>query len=251
MSPHNQPDISGERAQGVRSRIRAEMRAEILATARQRLAQEGPAGLSFRGVARDVGMVSSAVYRYFPSRDALLTALIVESYDALGDSVDASEAAVPRTRFGDRYRAVGRAVREWAVAEPQQWSLIYGSPIPGYDAPQDTVRAATRIPTLMAHLLVEAHGAGSVTPRAPALPDGVHDALLMRSVFTDTVPDDLLIRGLAAWTYILGSVTAQLFGHRHRVVADDAFGEIYEVELDRMVELVGFRDPPDETAHPT
>jgi AcrR family transcriptional regulator len=227
-------------AQGVRARVREEMRAEILRAARRHLAEEGAAGLSFRAVARDVGLVSSAVYRYFPSRDALLTALIVESYDALGDTVERREATVPRDRHGDRYRAVGRAAREWAVAEPRQWALIFGSPIPGYAAPPDTVAPAVRVPLVLARLLADAHATGAVGRHGDLAP-GLHDALLLRSVFPSDVPDDLLVRGLVAWTYVLGSVSAQLFGHRHRVVADDAFAAVYEVELDRMVELVGLR----------
>lgn len=228
-------------AQGLRARVREEMRGEILEAARHHLAEEGPAGLSFRAVARDVGLVSSAVYRYFPSRDALLTSLIIESYDALGAAAETAEAAVPRHRFDDRYRAVARAVREWAVADPQQWTLIYGSPIPGYAAPQDTVGPAIRVPRVLARLLSEAHDAGAVRSTG-TVPSDLHDALVLRSAFTSDVPDDLLVRGLVAWTYVLGAVTAQLYGHRHRVVADDAFAAVYELEIDRMIELVGLCD---------
>ncbi|MGF1647610.1 MAG: TetR/AcrR family transcriptional regulator [Kineosporiaceae bacterium] len=226
-------------AQGVRARVRQEMRVEILRAARRHLAEEGAAGLSFRAVARDVGLVSSAVYRYFPSRDALLTALIVESYDALGEAVERREADVPRDRYADRYRAVGRAAREWADTEPRQWALIFGSPIPGYAAPRDTVGPATRVPVVLARLLADAHAAGAVTRRDDVLAPALHDALLLRSVFQADVPDELLVRGLIAWTYVLGSVSAQLFGHRHQVIADDAFATVFDVELDRMVELVG------------
>lgn len=221
--------------------MREEMRGEILEAARHHLAEEGPAGLSFRAVARDVGLVSSAVYRYFPSRDALLTSLIIESYDALGLAAETAEAAVPRHCFAGRYKAVARAVREWAVADPQQWTLIYGSPIPGYAAPQDTVVPAIRVQRLLAALLVEAWTAGAVQDGG-RVPTEVHDALVMREAFSGEVPDDLLVRGLVAWTYILGAVTAQLYGHRHRVVADDAFADVYELEIERMVDLVGFTD---------
>ena len=85
--------------------------------------------------------------------DALLTSLIVESYDALGDEVERAESVVPRADYGDRYRAVGRATRAWAVAEPQQWALIYGSPLPGYAAPQDTVAPAIRAPLVLTSIV--------------------------------------------------------------------------------------------------
>ena len=67
------------------------MHRAILDAGRRRLASDGATGLSLRAVARDVGMVSSAVYRYVPNRDALLTALIIESYDALGAAAEEAE----------------------------------------------------------------------------------------------------------------------------------------------------------------
>ena len=85
------------RAEGVRARARAQMRAEILDVAREHLAVEGAGGLSLRAVARDLGMASSAVYRYFETRDVLLTALIIDAYDALGAAVEEAEAPAPRS----------------------------------------------------------------------------------------------------------------------------------------------------------
>ena len=82
-------------ATGARARVRAELTEEILAAARRQLAEQGSAALSLRAVAREVGMVSSAVYRYFPSRDHLLTALIVDAYDGLGAAVERAAAKVP------------------------------------------------------------------------------------------------------------------------------------------------------------
>ncbi len=232
---------STDPAPGLRARVRHEMRQEIVASARRHLAEEGPAGLSLRAIAREVGMVSSAVYRYVPSREALLTELIIDSYNALADAVEAAEAVVDRQGFGDRYRAVGRSTRLWAVAEPQQWALIYGSPVPGYVAPPDTIGPAIRVPLTLAAILSDASEAG-VAPARGHVPAELHDALELREVIADhvQVSDDLLIRGMMSWTYILGSVSSQLFGHRHRVVSESAAEAVYEIELDRMVELVGF-----------
>ena len=98
-----------------RERVRAELTAEITDAARRQLAEVGAAALSLRAVAREVGMVSSAVYRYFPSRDELLTRLIIESYDALGAA--AEEADDPSLPPRERWLAVCRAVRGWAVAQ--------------------------------------------------------------------------------------------------------------------------------------
>ena len=100
-------------------------------------------------------MASSAIYRYFPSRDALLTRLIIDAYDALGAAVEDAEAAVDRTDVLGRFRAIGHAVRSWARANPHEYALIYGSPVPGYAAPTDTIDPATRVTTVLLRLLAE------------------------------------------------------------------------------------------------
>src|SRR6476646_590500 len=131
------------------------MTAEIKRIARAHLAAEGP-DLSLRAVARDLGVVSSAVYRYFDSRDALLTALIIDGYDSLGSAVEADEARVPRRDLTGRWMAVGRSVRTWALARPHEYALLYGSPVPGYAAPEDTVPAASRVGIVLGAILGDA-----------------------------------------------------------------------------------------------
>ena len=132
-----------------RQRVRAELTAEITDVARAHLAERGADGLSLRAVARDLGMVSSALYRYFPSRDHLLTALIVEAYDAVGGAAESAVAEVDATDLAGRWMALATATRRWAVAHPHEWALIFGSPIPGYRAPEDTIDPAARIPLLL------------------------------------------------------------------------------------------------------
>jgi AcrR family transcriptional regulator len=139
-------------AQTLRARVRAEMIEEIKSTARRHLAVEG-ANLSLRAVARDLGMVSSAVYRYFASRDELLTALILDGYTALGSAAEQAEAAVARADLAGRWLATCRGVRDWARANPHEYALLYGSPVPGYAAPQDTVAPASRVPLLLTAIL--------------------------------------------------------------------------------------------------
>jgi len=107
-------------AGGVRARAREEMRRLILDAGRARLAADGPEALSLRAVARDVGLVSSAVYRYVANRDALLTELIIESYDALGTAAEKADAAVDRADLVGRFVAVGRATRAWGLAHPHE-----------------------------------------------------------------------------------------------------------------------------------
>ncbi len=134
-----------------RERARAELTREIKEAARRQLAAQGAQGLSLRAVARELGMVSSALYRYFPSRDELLTALIIDAYDALGSAAEAASAGLPAAEVRGRWRAVCGAMRDWALAHPHEYALIYGSPVS--PAPPGTTRrrcrpsSASRLPS--------------------------------------------------------------------------------------------------------
>src|SRR6516165_5707752 len=145
-----------------RERARAEITREILDTARGYLATDGAPALSLRAIARDLGMASSAVYRYFRSRDELLTRLIIDAYDSLGAAAEVSEATIDRNNLAARFTAICDAVRAWALAHPNEYALIYGSPVPGYVAPADTVAPASRVTTLLMRILIDATTAGRI-----------------------------------------------------------------------------------------
>src|SRR6478735_6288048 len=189
--PHKSKSTALEMCHDVRmpQKTRAENRAEqtraILARARAQLAEVGPAALSVRQIARDVGLVSSAVYRYFPSRDDLLTALIVEAYDELGEAVEQAEAAVRRRAdLAQRFLSVCNAIRGWARANPHEYALLYGSPVPGYAAPDTTTTSAGRITGAFLRLAQESQAAGDplattrpVPPKERKALEGVYPAL--------------------------------------------------------------------------
>lgn len=158
-----------------RERARDEVTAAIKEEARRQLADEGASRLSLRAVARELGMVSSALYRYFPSRDELLTALIIDAYDAVGA---AAEEALARAG-GDpveRWSEVCRAVRRWALGHPHEYALIYGSPVPGYSAPLDTIGPASRVGLALIAVAEQAHIAGALaaSPADTPLSEAAH-----------------------------------------------------------------------------
>ena len=205
-----------------RAIARAELTRAILERAGAQLAEVGPAALSVRQVARELEMASSAVYRYFPSRDALLTALIIEGYDDLGDAVEVADAAVRRRdRFDLRWRAVTRAVRDWARKEPHRYALLYGSPVPGYAAPDDTVPAATRVTFVLLAIVRDAEQAGR-KPRDPRPVSRAEHAALatVRTFLEPGLSDPMAVRALVAWAALFGHVSLELFGHMHRGVLD-------------------------------
>ena len=247
------------RAQGVRARARAEMRTEILDAARQQLGEEGAAGLSLRAVAREVGMVSSAVYRYFDNRDALLTALIIDAYDSLGEAVETAEGAVPREDLLRRWRTIAVTVRTWALENPSLYALVYGSPVPGYAAPQDTVGPATRVTRLLAALLRDIPLPGADVPAGPGAAVGGGAALGSPALSLDAVEglaplveflgpgatEDRAVRGLMAWTWLFGAVSFELFGQLTGAVAVERREAVFEAEALRAAHWLGLATGPD------
>jgi AcrR family transcriptional regulator len=210
---------------------------EIKASARRQLAEVGASELSLRAVARDLGMVSSAVYRYFASRDELLTALLVDAYDALGAVVE--EAATDRRGgFEARWVRVAVAVRTWAVDHPHEYSLLYGSPVPGYRAPTDTVPAAARPPVAALGVVADALHAGEIDPTrtvAIARPLAADLARLRDGIGHD-LPDEVLVRSLYAWTQLFGGISFELFGHLANVV--ESPGELFTHQARRAARLI-------------
>ncbi len=196
-------------------------------------------------------MASSAVYRYFASRDELLTALIVEAYDAVGDAAEqaAADATGPAA---ERFVAVAVAIRRWAVEHPHDYALIYGSPVPGYSAPTDTVTPAVRVSLAALGVFTDGLAAGEVsastiststasastasTDGAAPVPASVHDAFArLRAAAGDSLTDDVLSRVLLAWTALFGTISFELFGHLHGMVEDyDAF---FEHQMRRVAHL--------------
>jgi AcrR family transcriptional regulator len=209
-----------------RTRVREELSREIRQVARKQLAQSGAGELSLRAVARELGMVSSAVYRYYPSRDELLTALIIEAYQAVGEAAGSAEGAIRRGDYAGRWAALARGMRGWAIEHPQEYALIFGSPVPGYAAPQDTIDPAARIPFLLLAILTEAAAAGRTLPSvAGPLPRAVRsDLKALKTLVSSELDEPRLARALMAWTQLVGSISFELFGHLHGVVVNyDAY----------------------------
>lgn len=207
------------KARTARQRARAEITAEILSAARARLADTGPGELSLRAVARDVGMVSSAVYRYFPSRDELLTALLIEAYDELGQAVeDADDAVDDPSDLAGRWLATCRAIRAWAIAHPHDYALLYGSPVTGYAAPQDTVTPATRVIVRLVTIVVATDPTRpATTSSAYPFDSSVRGAMQaiadLGGPAEHDIPAETIGRTLMAWSTVFGTISFELWGH--------------------------------------
>ena len=211
-----------------RARARSEITDAIVTVARRHVAEQGAPTLSLRAVAREVGMVSSAVYRYFPSRDDLLTRLIVDTYSAIAAAAEAGDASAARGDTGGRLTAMANAIRRWAIAHPHEWALVYGTPVPGYAAPHDTVDPAARVSMVMLGILRDGVAGGTIdaTERIETTRAVRSDLAAIRRIVPG-VPDAVIARGIAAWTQIFGHINFELFGHFHNVIDDlDGFFEL-------------------------
>lgn len=117
----------------------ADLQTAIKDTAWKQIAESGAPTLSLRAIARELGITAPAIYNYFPRRDDLVTALIIDAYLSFGDSQLAARDAVPANDLIGRLRAVGMAYRDWALTYPQRYLLIFGTPIPGYEGPLEKI----------------------------------------------------------------------------------------------------------------
>ena len=229
-----------------RARARAALSREILDVARSQLATLGADRLSLRAVARELDMVPSGLYRYFASRDDLLTALIIEAYEALGDHGERALAGAGKDDHRGQWLAVCASVRSWAVAHPQEFALIYGSPVPDYQAPAATVASSARVYTLLLQILADGARAGRLAPGRdePTLPTGLAEDVtaLLSDLNADDLAPGVLLRAIAAWTQLLGAIGQELFGH-----LDDAFvnrAELFNHNAELMADVVGLLPTP-------
>ncbi|SEO52823.1 TetR/AcrR family transcriptional regulator [Actinacidiphila rubida] len=225
--------------QGARERARTEVTAAIKEEARRQLASEGAARLSLRAVARELGMVSSALYRYFPSRDDLFTALIIDAYDAIGAAAEQALAASAGAAPADRWIAVCRAARDWAVDHPHEYALVYGSPVPGYGAPQDTVVPASRVGLALVAVVGDAQHDGVLGPPLgrPLAGPVRADAALLASELAPDLPVPTIAALVAAWAQVFGIVSFEVFGQFNRVV--EARGPFFDQAAAALAAQVG------------
>ncbi|GAB3711399.1 TetR/AcrR family transcriptional regulator [Amycolatopsis oliviviridis] len=182
-----------------RERYRAQVCGEIKRYAWEQLATTGVSALSLNAIAKHVGMSGPALYRYFPSRDDLITDLIRDAYRSLADVVCAARA--------DGVAAVGHAIRDWALADPQRYLFLYGTPIPGYRAPDDTTRISNEIMAVLLEVHAALPDSGPATPFEAHLDDHRDWAGGL------PVSSAVLSRAVTFWTRLHGVLSLELAGH--------------------------------------
>lgn len=196
---------------GKRQDSRERIEAQIIELGRRHLVTEGAAGLSLRAIARDLGMVSSAIYRYVASRDDLLTLLLIDAYSELADHVDSARGT---GSWRDQLVAMAHAARAWAVDQPARWALLYGSPVPGYHAPAErTVGPGTRVVGALLDVVATGVAAGDIVATDKTVPQPLSaDFDRVRAEFGFPGDDWSVAKCLLMWAALVGAVSLEVFG---------------------------------------
>lgn len=215
------------RPQPRRERHRQQTRAEIKEHALAQLADHGPGALSLNAIARQMGMSGPGLYRYFASRDDLLTELVLDGYRDLADTLWASVERSTGEPTPDRLRALGRTYRAWALANPHRYLLLFGTPVPGFTPTGgQTTAAAQHALAAIAALM------GEQPRRRPA--DALDRAC---SAWAERVGLDLtgsaLRHVLVFWTRLHGVLSLEIEGHFDPVLPPADL--LYESELGDLI----------------
>jgi len=223
---------------GKRQEAREKIEAQIVELGRRHLVSEGAVGLSLRAIARDLGMVSSAVYRYVASRDDLLTLLLVDAYSELADAVDRAATTADGPWRG-QLLAMAHAAREWAVDQPARWALLYGSPVPGYHAPRErTVGPGTRVVAA----LFDAIGAGIAAGDIPqsnvsAAQPLSSDFELLRKEFEFGGDDSAVAKCFLLWAGLVGAIGLEVFGQYGADTLTEP-GAVFDTQVRLLIDML-------------
>jgi AcrR family transcriptional regulator len=207
VSTQEEKIVVTQTSAGPRERYRQQVRAEVQKHAWRQVAEAGASALSLKAIAKQMGLSAPALYRYFASRDDLLTELILSAYRELAEVMEAEAAAEAAEPAARRLTSLARAMRDWALANPQRYLLLFGTPVPGYAAPPEATVLSTRIfvPVLA--------GFSAAVPTSQSA-RGLDPAL----------------RGpLAFWTRLHGVLSLELSGHFTGMGFEPA--ELYAAEV--------------------
>lgn len=224
-----------------RERLRADTIGEIKRAALDQIARDGASSLSIRAVARDIGMSPAGLYRYYDGRDALLTDLLTDAYADLADAVEEAIATTGGTAI-DRFVAGVRRYRRWALDDPHRFLLIFGTPIPGYEAPEDgpTVEANRRMGRAFFGLAVEGIADGSMRPDAGRPPTPGEADFAAGLGPGAELPAEAIGALLGTWSHWHGLVALEV-GHQFDWIYGPAADReaFFEAEVARMVTGLG------------
>jgi AcrR family transcriptional regulator len=189
-------------------------------------------------------MTSSALYRYFTSREQLLSALAQDGFASLADHLEAAEAEA-ESAGGDRFMLVVRAYRRWALDHPTEYALTFGSPVPGLECHVPEVKAEMeRGVAVLLRVMIVGLRAGLIQP--PPLAGADQPALRAKlTLWGSTIDEELSPESLGAcmfaWSQLHGAISVELFGHMppELLPAD----ELFEYQMHEVLRTIGCERP--------
>ncbi|MYY00414.1 TetR family transcriptional regulator [Streptomyces sp. SID486] len=190
-----------------RERYRAQVREEIKKYAWEQIATAGASALSLNAIAKQIGMSGPALYRYFAGRDELITELVMDAYRSLADTFQAEAAA------GAGLGELAQALRRWALDDPQRYLLVYGTPVPGYHAPEATTRITSQIMAVLLDAATAGRPSAVPADQPPAQPSPLETHLDEHRLWAGGHPAPALRRALAFWSRLHGVLSLELAGH--------------------------------------
>lgn len=204
-------------------------------TAWKQAATYGAAALSLRAIARELKITAPAIYNYYPSRDDLVTALIVDAYNSLADAQESAIADITENKRAERLFALGMAYREWAVTYSQRYQLIFGTPIPGYHAPEEvTLPAAARGLIPLVNAIQAISLAGDLrTERLARMTPKLKSMLAAWQKFEGSSDLEVLYLALIIWSRVHGLVMLEIGNHIPSFFDDPA--ELFRREINNIL----------------
>ncbi|MFH8976034.1 TetR/AcrR family transcriptional regulator [Streptomyces sp. NPDC017890] len=214
--------MTDARTKTPRERYRTQVRAEIKEHAWEQIATAGASALSLNAIAKRMGMSGPALYRYFAGRDELITELVRDAYRSLADTFRAASEA------GADLAGLAHALRAWALDDPQRYLLVFGTPVPGYRAPDDVTRVAAET------MAVIIDACAALPSDHPATPFGTYLEGHRQWAGGHHAPPAVLHRALTVWTRLHGVLSLELAGHFTGMRFDPSL--LYDAELDGLLE---------------
>jgi len=226
-----------------RERQRDATREEILAAAWKQVGETGVVSLSLRAIAREMEMTAPALYRYFPSRDDLVTILIIDAFNSFSVALETARDACKPADHTARFRALCRAYFQWGISNPQKYALIFGTPVPGYVLDNRAGPAAQRGFLALQNVIGEAHAAGKISGdaasvRLPAPLKAQYEVLKKYGMPYTPIVTHL---ALSAWSMIHGMTSLYLYGYFSGFLADQSESFV-NLEVEKMTRAIGFND---------
>ncbi|MER5557783.1 TetR/AcrR family transcriptional regulator [Streptomyces sp. NPDC002506] len=216
-----------------RERYRAQVRAEIKQHAWEQIGTAGASALSLNAIAKQMGLSGPALYRYFAGRDELITELVRDAYRSLADTLravvdgKASGKGAQGAPLAPGLAKLAHALRGWALEDPNRYFLVYGTPVPGYHAPDDTTVIADEIMRMLLDACMALPG-----DREPA-PFAAHLAEHRQWGEGHPAPPAVLHKAVTFWTRLHGVLSLEAAGHFNGMGFDPA--RLFDAELDDLL----------------